>query len=198
MTHDPHGPIGRIPSGSAPGDFDLGLECAEARVLLPRHLDGELEDEHASHLRGHLLACPACRAHFQDQRSLKRWFVPSAPPAVPSGFSARVAALAVVGAVMVPSAVGATTAPTEIPRLLAFTTGLVAAAAAALLALSLALAIDSRPAAPAGLRADPLPEALQRLDELNRAEDAARREAQRRVDGAAVGALPAPTQGSLR
>ena len=172
------------------GDRDT-WDCNRTRAQVARHLDGELGESQAVQLRGHLLACPGCRAQFQGERVLKRWLVPMEAPAVPAGFAARVAALATVStggireyddaddreADFLPraeSSAGPSAAPfAEVSRLLGFTTTLVGLAAAALLLLSLALAVDSRPSRPAVLLADPLPEALERLDELNRAERAA-------------------------
>lgn len=152
-----------------------GLDCGGAAKLLPRYLDGELADRLASGLRGHLLACRDCRGALQAERDARRWFEAQPPPVVPGGFAARVAALAALGVESearprdLPTAFQA--ALPEDPQagaLLEFTVRLVALAALALLGLSLVLALSARPAAPAQLFADPLPEVLERLDQLNR------------------------------
>lgn len=174
---------GEHPNG---GGDPTSWDCSRTRAEVARHLDGELGESEAVQLRGHLLSCPGCRAQFQEERLLKRWFVPVETPAVPVGFAARVAALATVSAavdgpddgrygelVPAPRAERRPATAPEMPRLLRFTTTLVGLAAAALLLLSLALAMDARPSRPTVLLADPLPEALERLDELNRAERAA-------------------------
>ncbi|MBI1382305.1 MAG: hypothetical protein GC161_14605 [Planctomycetaceae bacterium] len=170
---------GEHPNG---GGEATSWDCGRTRAQVARHLDGELGESEAVQLRGHLLSCPGCRAQFQGERLLKRWFVPVETPAVPDGFAARVAALATVSAAMgdrggelvpAPRAERPPANALEMPRLLQFTTTLVGLAAAALLLLSLALAMDNRPSRPTVLLADPLPEALERLDELNRAERAA-------------------------
>jgi hypothetical protein len=155
-------------------------DCARAAEFLPRYLDGELAEEHSSGLRGHLLACRTCRAALQAERDARRWFEAPAV-AVPGGFAARVAALAALGldsetrpreprlpvasASLAADSVGV---DSESGALLAFTVRLVGLAALTLLGLSLVLALSARPAQPSALLADPLPEVLERLDQLNR------------------------------
>ncbi len=145
---------------------ELPLACARARALLNRYGDGELEESLAAPLRGHLLECPDCRARCAADRHLRRWIVrPDAPP-VPAGFAERVAALAFAGA--------SQPGPTERPRPLSsgepalrLVLWLTAAAAAALLVLALALGSLARPGGEE-LVAEPLPEVLQQLDQLER------------------------------
>ncbi|TAJ16410.1 MAG: zf-HC2 domain-containing protein, partial [Planctomycetota bacterium] len=80
----------RDPQDEGERDDGNQLGCAAALELVPGYLDEELSEEQAAPLRRHLLACHACREHAQAERALHRWFVPSAPVAVPEGFAARV------------------------------------------------------------------------------------------------------------
>jgi hypothetical protein len=69
------------------------MDCADARPLISRHLDGELPDRSARALADHLTGCPACRraerALTTEHRALARhWAAAAASP----GFAARVAA----------------------------------------------------------------------------------------------------------
>ncbi len=148
---------------------ELPLACARARALLNRYGDGELEESLAAPLRGHLLECPECRARFAAERHLRRWIVrPEAPP-VPAGFAERVAALAFAGAA--PAApLAPSVRPSPLPSAepaLRLVLWLTAAAAAALLILALALGSLGRPGGEE-LVAEPLPEVLQQLDQLER------------------------------
>lgn len=142
---------------------ELPLACARARALLNRYGDGELEESLAAPLRGHLLECPDCRAMFAAERNLRRWIVRPEAPAVPAGFAERVAALAFAGAV--PGA-RPQPAPSNEPAL-RLVLWLTAAAAAALLLLALALGSLGRPGGEE-LVAEPLPEVLQQLDQIER------------------------------
>jgi predicted anti-sigma-YlaC factor YlaD len=167
------------------------MNCRDARLLVASYLDGELTEAQAAPLRKHLLACHTCRGSTQSGKHLKRWFVATQPVAVPRDFSARVARLAFAGAtqsedrpVAVPAAApalvsaAASAVAEKDGRILQFVLRLTVAAAAAALVTSVAIQSLRRPGA-AELRADDqrtmtLDQALEKLDELDRAERAAR------------------------
>jgi hypothetical protein len=163
--------------------------CENVRPLVPVYLDGELSEAQAAPLRKHLLACQPCRAQAQSEKNLRRWLVPAAAVGAPRGFSARVAQAAFAG-------VGAAgnageyaereerEAPALLRReasILPFVLRLTAAAAVLALVLSAAVRVIEQPSA-SELRADDRPtmtldQALERLDQLDRQEDAAARRA---------------------
>jgi anti-sigma factor RsiW len=150
------------------------MQCKNAHPLVPKYLDEELSEAEAAPLRRHLLECSACRVRVQEARSLRAWFVPSPPVAVPRGFAARVARRAFAGDPGEVAPVRAE-APAEGGRVYQFTLQLTAAAAVLLATLSIALTIDKRPKVER-LQADgtSLSRTLDELDALNRAEEATR------------------------
>ena len=118
----------------------MNLTCDAARPLVPSYLDGQLSELQASPLRGHLLACPACRESAKDEKVLKRWFaVEPEHVAVPAGFASRVARRALAGdpGLLVPEPPVLGRARRSLTPVL-----LVATAAAALLLFLLALTIQ--------------------------------------------------------
>lgn len=148
-----------------------GMHCDRARELLPRYVDGELNDAQATVLRQHLLGCPGCRKQAAEGRSLQRWFEPESGPAVPEGFSDRVMA-----AIQGGDAPGVVIEPQR-PRpervrssggqeLGDFVLWATAAAAGVLLALSILLGLRNRPTGDA-LMAEPIGEVLLELEALN-------------------------------
>lgn len=166
------------------------MDCIDARPLVPSYLDGELSEAQAGPLRRHLLACQPCRASAQTGKNLKRWFATTEPVAVPREFAARVARMAFAG-VEVPdemplrdleiasqpvvAAREAVAEPAE-GRILTFVLRLTVAAAVLALLASVAIQSLRRPSS-AELRADDrrtmtLEQALERLDRIERAEQA--------------------------
>ncbi len=77
----------------------MKMSCENARTLVPSYLDGELSEEQAAPLRGHLFDCRACREEVKQGKVLRRWFSAARaalPPAsVPPGFASRVARRAI-------------------------------------------------------------------------------------------------------
>ncbi|MDF1799907.1 MAG: zf-HC2 domain-containing protein [Planctomycetota bacterium] len=146
-------------------------KCEQAAALVPGYLDGELSEEQAAPLRRHLLACPECRTAAQDLTNLRRWFRDPEPVAVPQGFAARVARAAFSG--VEPGQPLPEVAPPEpvAPRRdpMPFLLGMTSVAAGLLFAFSLVLGMAQQPAGEQ-LVAEPLPEILRDLDELNAAE----------------------------
>ena len=149
-------------------------KCKQVAALVPGYLDGELSEEQAAPLRQHLLACPECRSAAQDLTNLRRWFQDPEPVAVPQGFAARVARAAFDGVEpgqplpeLPPAAsTDQTAAKADVmPFLLAMTS----IAATALFAFALSLGVAQQPTGEQ-LVAEPLPEILRDLDELNAAE----------------------------
>lgn len=140
------------------------MNCDLARPLVPLYVDGELAETQATALRPHLLECPGCRAVAQEAKTLKAWFVPTAPVAVPEGFAARVARRAMAGDT------GERFEPARSGEAPVLQFVLQAVAAAALLLLTFSIAIRSRDI-PAGddLQAEDrkLDESLDALDRLN-------------------------------
>ena len=71
------------------------MKCAEMRRQITAYLDGELEDDRGSAVRGHLRTCDACRAAAEDEAKLRdglRALPPLDPPAsLWSGVQARLA-----------------------------------------------------------------------------------------------------------
>lgn len=146
--------------------------CEQAAALVPGYLDGELSEEQAAPLRRHLLSCPDCRAAAQDLTSLRRWFPTPDPVAVPAGFAARVARAAFAGVEpgqRVPDAAPAPTRAGAGPDLLPFLLGVTSVAAGLLFTFALLLGSADRPSG-RQLVAEPLPEILRELDELNAAD----------------------------
>jgi anti-sigma factor RsiW len=72
------------------------VNCEDVRSKLTAYLDGELEDNRGSAVRGHLRGCDACRAMAADEAALRdglRALPPLDPPnALWSGIQARLAA----------------------------------------------------------------------------------------------------------
>ncbi len=119
------------------------------------------------------------RADGPDDTSLREWFVPTEEVPVPTGFASRVARLAFEGVevpreddvVLTPAGPGGATFGFEQGRVLSFTMGLAAAAAAAVIVFSLILAgADTSDAtADQGISADTsLEEKLELLEAENR------------------------------
>ena len=155
------------------------MHCERALELLPRYADDELTEAQAGPLRRHLMGCPACRAVAADQRGLTRWFEPTEEVAVPTDFAARVAAMAFEGEAaheLTPAAAARRVSPSGAPGprplepaptgLRDFVLVVIAAAAVAMFALSVAIGMRDRPAEQT-LSATELPELLQMLDSLN-------------------------------
>lgn len=122
----------------------MTMHCNEALPLVWSYLDGELSEAQAQPLRKHLLECHGCRSSAQDGRSLKRWFTHSAEnELVPEGFAARIARRAFAGDT---GERVATVRTVHAPaRHLSFVLALTAAAAAVLIALSVALRFQVAP-----------------------------------------------------
>jgi anti-sigma factor RsiW len=162
-------------------DEDVTMQCNQTQTLIPSYLDGELSETQAAPLRKHLLDCQPCRAAAQGGKALKRWFVEDEPTAFPVGFAARVARRAFAGDTGTgepfAETVAAQAGPGEGGRLLHFVLWTTAAAAGLLLTLSIGLRgltlPDTRDAR-ADSTTEPLgvDQALDQLDELNRAEAA--------------------------
>jgi anti-sigma factor RsiW len=168
------------------------MRCDEALALIPSYLDGELTESQAAPLRRHLLDCQPCRAGAQGDKNLKRWFQDDLRAAIPQGFAARVARRAFAGDTGEPeieiTPVTATAAAIHRPAistkgaakedpLLRFVLQVTAAAALVVFALSLALRSQTLPAGSSLRAADgrgeiSVEQALERLDELNRRENA--------------------------
>lgn len=130
----------------------MTMHCNEALPLVWSYLDGELSEAQAQPLRKHLLECHGCRGSAQDGRSLKRWFTRSAEEEfVPEGFAARIARRAFAGDTGERAATVRTGKAQ--PRHLSFVLALTAAAAAALITLSVALRFQVAPVG-GGMRAD--------------------------------------------
>lgn len=72
------------------------MNCEDVRSKLTAYLDGELEDNRGSAVRGHLRGCDTCRAMATDEAALRdglRALPPLDPPnALWSGIQARLAA----------------------------------------------------------------------------------------------------------
>ena len=149
------------------------MDCLAASALVPGYLDGELSESQASPLRQHLLECAACRSITQEGKTLQSWLVAESAIVVPPGFAQRVARRAFAGDQ------GRTEWSTASParpfeaRLRSYVVGLTALAAAVLMVVALVLGAGRRPQT-SELRADDLSReaVLERLDELNRAEEA--------------------------
>jgi len=72
--------------------------CKECLRLIPRYLDGELDEAWSAPLRRHLIDCPECRKAASGEKAFERWFAGEGPEvAVPDGFAARVARRAFAG-----------------------------------------------------------------------------------------------------
>lgn len=167
------------------------MQCNQTQTLIPSYLDGELSEAQAAPLRKHLLDCQPCRAAAQGGKALKRWFVEDEPMAIPAGFAARVARRAFAGDTGTGEAFTTTATVAAGPardedgrengreggRLLHFVLWTTAAAAGLLLTLSIGLRDLTLPGT-RNVQADSTPEqlsvdqALEKLDDLNRAEAA--------------------------
>lgn len=160
------------------------MDCRQAEPLIPSYLDGELSEVRAAPLRRHLLDCQPCRAGAQGEKNFKRWFAPAAAAVIPRGFAARVARRAFAGDAGEGQPGGLVLQPQFAPSLRAveseernFQFVLALTAAAALLVIALAVSMRSWNL-PSGtsLRATDgreqisVEDAIERLDQLNRAE----------------------------
>jgi hypothetical protein len=78
------------------------VTCEQIRAQLTAYLDGELEDERGSALRGHLRGCDACRQAAADEATLRDGLraLPALdpPPSLWAGVQARLAAAEVADA----------------------------------------------------------------------------------------------------
>jgi len=146
--------------------------CEQAEALVPGYLDGELSEEQAAPLRRHLLSCPDCRTAAQDLTSLRRWFPAPDPVEVPEGFAARVARAAFAGVEpgqrLVEEPAPAPPAETRAGagEVLPFLLTVTSVAATALFIFAVMLGNAEQPSGEQ-LVAEPLPEILRDLDELN-------------------------------
>ena len=138
----------------------MQLTCDNASALVPSYLDDELTEAQAAPLRRHLLECPGCRDVAMDLKALKRWFVASEAPAVPSGFAQRVARRAFAGdpGVLVPHTAAVEEAEVSPAggEVLPFVLRLTTVAAAALFVFAIGIRMQTLPDASEGLRADGL------------------------------------------
>ncbi|MEM9379005.1 MAG: zf-HC2 domain-containing protein [Planctomycetota bacterium] len=167
---------------------DASMRCDVVLALVPTFVDEELTESVASSVREHLKDCRSCRSAVQEERSLRQWFVPTEEVEVPDGFAARVARRAFAGDeglapvapdplesdpvevipfAAVPAVSGAATAR-DTAGLLSFSRTLVAAAAAAMVAVTLFIANGTHPASQGLGASEDLDEALEALDEENR------------------------------
>jgi len=53
------------------------MRCGEAKRLLNRYVDGELDLRAREELDRHILSCPACEAELSDLRRMSEVFVPA-------------------------------------------------------------------------------------------------------------------------
>lgn len=165
---------------------EASMRCDVVLALVPTYVDEEVATSVASSVRQHLMDCQACRGAVQEETSLRQWFVPTEEIEVPAGFAARVARRAFAGdegrasVTLAPETLAPVTlapvtltptAPPEAGRLLSFSMGLVAVAAAAMIAVTLFIGGGPNPGAQ-DLRAtdESLDKALDALVEENRAE----------------------------
>lgn len=153
----------------------MKMSCENASSLVPSYLDGELTEEQAAPLRSHLFDCRSCREVAKEEKAVKRWFAvaKSAPyePRIPTGFSTRVARLALSGVdiesgspweledrEVLPAAPNGGKLPRRVKRraapILPFVLQLAAVAAVALFVLALALQRQVLPAGD-GIQANP-------------------------------------------
>lgn len=154
-------------------EIHFGTSCEAVRALLERYHDGELPESLAAPLRGHLLDCGDCRGRFGELQNQRAWMVPSEAPVAPRGFAQNVARLAFSGAAPVEEPeveAEASEPPAPVFDLMPFVVGIVAAAAAVLLGLSIALGMSTHGTGGAELLAEPLPEVLRELEALNSAD----------------------------
>lgn len=162
-----------------------GIGCNQVATLVPGYLDGELSEEQATPLRRHLLSCPTCRCRATDLTNLRRWFSIAAPTGavqIPHGFAARVARAAFSpagqgsGETAEISAVAANATAGKLENsVLPFVLAATSLAAGLLLTLSFLIGMRSQPAG-VDLSAEPLPDILRELDELNAQDGEVRRE----------------------
>ena len=150
---------------------EASMRCDVVLALVPTYVDEEAATSVASSVRQHLMDCPACRGAVQEETSLRQWFVPTDEIEVPAGFAARVARRAFAGDEGLAPVTLTPTAPPEAGRLLSFSMGLVAVAAAAMIAVTLFIGGGPNPGTQ-DLRAtdESLDKALNALVEENRAE----------------------------
>jgi anti-sigma factor RsiW len=173
------------------------MRCDQALALIPSYLDGELQEAQAGPLRKHLLDCQGCRGGAQAGKNLKRWFAAETSVvagAIPQGFASRVARRAFAGDTgepeieLLPARSPAVSAPAGRLRVAArgsedpihrFVLQATAAAALVVLALSLALRSQTLPSGSVMQAADvrgeiTVEKALERLDQMNDAEEASK------------------------
>lgn len=155
------------------------MNCDRALPLVPLYLDAELSEVQADELRPHLLSCAKCRAAVQAERSLRSWFVPTAPVAVPDGFAARVARRAFAGDHGLLQPAAAHSSPAESVRetpILQFALRAIAVAALVLFVFAIAIRRVDMPEADQDLKAKTGPSSLEESREalraLNEAEEA--------------------------
>ncbi|MGE5181657.1 MAG: anti-sigma factor family protein [Acidobacteriota bacterium] len=105
MTEDNRSKLARSEARtSSPRDEGIPLRgsCDDARRQLTAYLDGELEDDRGSAVRGHLRGCEACRQIARDEAALRdglRALPPrDPPPSLWTGVQAKLAAAEVADA----------------------------------------------------------------------------------------------------
>lgn len=168
---------------------ERSMKCRDARALVPGYVDDELSEAQAAPLRRHLLDCHSCRALVQESKSLHAWFPALPELEVPTAFAERVTALAfgqAQSSASLQPVARASRRPDALrggavlridrgaefqSRTREFVLQMIAVAAVLLVAFSVALRGIQGPA-DGELQAQDgsLPEALNELDELNRAE----------------------------
>jgi hypothetical protein len=160
------------------------MDCRQAEPLIPSYLDGELSEVRAAPLRRHLLDCQPCRAGAQGEKNFKRWFAPATAAVIPTGFAARVARRAFAGDAGEGLTGGMVLQPQLSPslrlveteeRTFQFVLALTAAAALVVIALAVSMRSWSLPSgtslrATDGREQISVEDAIERLDQLNRAE----------------------------
>lgn len=152
------------------------IDCARVLAAVPTFVDEEVPEGEAASIRSHLADCTDCRAAVQEETSLRQWFVPTDEVPVPDGFAARVARRAFAGdegsaTESLPThTLTPVAAPADQGRLLSFTMGLTAAAAAVMMTFTLMLASGDSQGLGDGMGADSLLEDA--LDELEAEYDA--------------------------
>ncbi|MEM6671657.1 MAG: zf-HC2 domain-containing protein [Planctomycetota bacterium] len=147
------------------------IQCDVVQALVPTYVDEEVTESVAGSIRAHLIDCPVCRAVVQEELALRQWFEPTDEVEVPEGFAARVARRAFAGDEGL-APVTITPAASEGGRLLSFSRGLVAAAAAAMIAVTLFLASQELPSVGEVGAGPDLDQALEELEDENRAREA--------------------------
>ncbi|MEZ5979181.1 MAG: hypothetical protein R3F34_13290 [Planctomycetota bacterium] len=179
------------------------MNCDAAALAIPKWVDGEARADGVGRAARLPARLPRVPRAYAEQRNLRAWIVAPEAPAVPEGFAERVARLAAASGARPlseptrrPLARPAARAMEPIPfeggdvdtlvpaprrereresgtgSILSFVLACTAVAAAAVLVLSIVLGQQDRPRNEE-LRAEPLPEILRALDDLNRTQDEA-------------------------